>query len=187
MVLVPYTMNKPAKVYSTGDTFVKLWPVEYLNPHQILDGLSTAWCGLNSLASYDVGLITTETCPCFNDLVFDGDVCCGYILHTGQPIRNQPIKTFQFLRQLAQHSINIGYAYTDITSSNIVDYRGQISLIDIGISPIRLNAQKTLTHQERPLWLNLALRGSVGFNRSIDPLNQMYWNMIFASTERAHL
>lgn len=139
-------------LYRNETTYVKLWTDAHLDPHTLMVGLSTSWCGYDQLTTQTVGFIRPDICPCFIDTIHDGNRCCGYITHAGEPLTN-PLNQLKFLMHLATVSIDIGYCLPDMHAGNLITYNGQPSIIDLDVLPADIASYHSLTCQEQAAWV----------------------------------
>ena len=123
-------------------------------------GLDFVWQGDSALAVDTCGLITKDTVPAFGEFIYDQEICVGYTTLRGIPLTELPmteslnLQYLQYITKLVNHSITTGWAFVSLNPSNIVMIDGQLSLIDLDFSPIKLHHNKTLTPREFSIWQN---------------------------------
>lgn len=155
---------KPA-LYSSDEFYYKI--IHNISPYSrsspgyyILDGLNLVWAGCNDIAANGIGLITAESVPAFKDFIYDGDMCCGYVMHRGQPLaghnmtREEYVRYLAFINKLSDLSVKCGYGFSSTNLDNIIDFNGELSLIDLDFSPIKLMHGHTFTDYENKVWEN---------------------------------
>lgn len=140
------------KLYKIGNLYYKIW-TETHAAYYIQTGLDNIYNGYKSIASITTGLIDSNTCSTFVDLIHnDTGKCCGYIMHEGTTIHEPTEDYKKFVDYLVDHSLKTGYAYKDLNYYNVVIYRGNYSLIDINFNPIKLNHGRILDSTEMYDW-----------------------------------
>jgi hypothetical protein len=128
--------------------------------YYILDGLDWKWLGMNEMSIKHTNLITKETIPAFHEFIYDGDICCGYSTHRGEPMKVYNSNTFEYMKfltyikKLVDHSIECGWGYVSLDSNNIIEYNGEFSFIDLDFAPIKLNHGFSFNSIEQKVWEN---------------------------------
>lgn len=152
-------------VYSDDLKFYKLLaPYGLYNrtslAYYVMVGLDFVWQGDNALAIDTCGLITKDVVPAFDEFIYDQGTCVGYTTLRGVPLtelamtESLKLQYLKYITKLANHSIQTGWAYVSLNPNNIVMINGQLSLIDLDFSPIKLHHNSTFTPREQILWQN---------------------------------
>lgn len=176
--IVPYTEDKPNKVYYNNGVYAKVWGIDHIDPYTTQDGLTFTFHGFSRIQTVALGLINDTTCPAFIDTLYTNDgVCCGYLTAAGTT-ESVSAKTFRFIDQVVNLSIGVGYLLRDVTSHNIVYNDGVPSLIDIDQPPININEFAKLAPMERIVWERLLANGTTFTNTIMDPVCQYYLTKI---------
>jgi hypothetical protein len=150
--LTPYSGREHTGVFLKDQIYYKIWdfycPALY---EQV--GLDFIWCGAKTPAAILRGLITYETCCVFKELLHNKGMCVGYSMYAGNHIKEKDEKYYQFIKKLVDVSVKTGYFFYDVKLENIVEYQGQLSLIDIDFSPIKIHHNKELSTPDYERWV----------------------------------
>jgi len=131
--------------------------VKMSSAYYTLEGLNLVWQGTEQMAIEKVGLLSTDIIPAFYKFIYHNDQCCGYIMHRGTLIEKtsrSSIDYLKFLKLLVDKSIECGWAIPSVGKHNIIEYNGQLSLIDLDFNPIKLKHNYSLNEFEMKLWEN---------------------------------
>jgi len=143
--------------------------------YYILDGLNLQWLGMKEMSIYHTGLIAQETVPAFHEFIYDNGICCGYSTYRGKLVdqnlkSTNQVKFLKYIKKLVDHSVKCGWGYVSLNLHNIIEYKEELSFIDLDFAPIKLNHGFSFDENEKKVWQN-EFRSDIYFKMLSSKLN----------------